>query len=126
LSNLDRNTKAQGLGGVVIIAALGIILIIGSSFPNALSISSLENRKQSVYTSSVGLVDGHNNAPASDGIHNPYSTSTSPLYSAPKFISNTGSKSTFNNILANPSSKVVMINFDDGHKSQTYFRCIWV
>jgi hypothetical protein len=119
LSNLDRNTKAQGLGGVVLIAALGIILIISSSFPNALSISSLENRKQSLYTSSVGLVDGNNNAPVSDGIHNQYPTLTSPLYSTSKFIP--GSKSTFDNILADRSNKVVMINFDDGHKSQLIY-----
>jgi peptidoglycan/xylan/chitin deacetylase (PgdA/CDA1 family) len=58
---------------------------------------------------------------ASDGIHNRYSTSTSPLYSTSKFSSNTGSKSTFDNILADPSSKVVMINFDDGYKSQLIY-----
>jgi Polysaccharide deacetylase len=86
----------------------------------------LENKDQlgqSVYTSSVGLVDGNSssNAPASDGIHNQYSISISPLYPTPKFISNTASKSTFDNILADRSNNVVMINFDDGHKSQLIY-----
>jgi len=116
--------NAQGLGRVILIVALAIIIISGSSFPNALSISSSENKDQSVYTRSVGLVDGSSNAPPSDGIHNQYSTSISPFYSTPKFISNTASKSTegkntFDNILA--SNKVVMINFDDGYKSQLIY-----
>ena len=86
----------------------------------------MENKDQlgqSVYTSSVGLVDGNSssNAPASDGIHNQYSISISPLYPTPKFISNTASKSTFDNILADRSNNVVMINFDDGHKSQLIY-----
>ena len=102
------------------VAALAIILIIVSPFPNALSISSFQNKGQSVYTSSVGLGDS-SNAATPNGIHHQYSISVSPLYSTPRFISNTGSKSTFDNILANRSNKVVMINFDDGHKSQMIY-----
>ncbi len=101
---------------VVLIAALAIILIIGSSFPNALSISSLKNKEQSAYTSSVGLI-----VVVMHQLQMVFITSIPhqpvPLYSTPKFISKTGSKSTFDNILADRSNKVVMINFDDGHES---------
>jgi hypothetical protein len=38
-------------------AALAIVLIFGSSFPNALSLSSLENNGKSYYASQAKLID---------------------------------------------------------------------
>jgi len=61
-------------------AALAIFLIFGSSFPNALSLSSLENKGKSYYASAARLID-----------------------------------------TVNRSNKVVMINFDDGRKSQLIY-----
>jgi hypothetical protein len=61
-------------------AALAIFLIFGSSFHNALSLSSLENKGKSYYASAVKLID-----------------------------------------TVNRSNKVVMINFDDGRKSQLIY-----
>jgi hypothetical protein len=66
------------LSGVVF-TALAIVLIFGNTFPNALSISSLENRTRLYYDSQVKLTD---------------------------------------NTVIDRSNKVVMINFDDGRKSQ--------
>jgi peptidoglycan/xylan/chitin deacetylase (PgdA/CDA1 family) len=66
------------LSGVAF-TALAIVLIFGNTFPNALSISSLENRTRLYYDSQVKLTD---------------------------------------NTVIDRSNKVVMINFDDGRKSQ--------
>ena len=63
-------------------AALAIVLIFGSSFPNALSLSSLENNGKSYYASQAKLID---------------------------------------NTFSDRSNKVVMINFDDGLKSQLIY-----
>jgi len=63
-------------------AALAIVLIFGSSFPNALSLSSFENKGKSYYPSQVKLID---------------------------------------NTINDRSNKVVMINFDDGLKSQLIY-----
>ncbi|HYV52343.1 MAG TPA: polysaccharide deacetylase family protein [Candidatus Eisenbacteria bacterium] len=69
------------LSGVVF-TGLAIVLISGNSFPNALSISSLESKARLDYVSSVKLID---------------------------------------NIVSDRSNKVVMINFDDGRKSQLIY-----
>ncbi|HXP52939.1 MAG TPA: polysaccharide deacetylase family protein, partial [Bacteroidia bacterium] len=61
-------------------AALAIFLIFGSFFPNALSLSYLENKGKSYYASAVTLIH-----------------------------------------TVNRSYKVVMINFDDGRKSQLIY-----
>jgi peptidoglycan/xylan/chitin deacetylase (PgdA/CDA1 family) len=66
--------------GVFFIVALAIFLIFGSSFPNALSLSSLGNKGKSYYASAVKVID-----------------------------------------TVNKSNKVVMINFDDGLKSQLIY-----
>ena len=63
-------------------AALAIFLIFGSSFHNALSLSSLENKGKSYYASQAKLID---------------------------------------NTFSDRSNKVVMINFDDGLKSQLIY-----
>jgi peptidoglycan/xylan/chitin deacetylase (PgdA/CDA1 family) len=63
-------------------AALAIVLIFGSSFHNALSLSSLENNGKSYYASQAKLID---------------------------------------NTFSDRSNKVVMINFDDGLKSQLIY-----
>jgi peptidoglycan/xylan/chitin deacetylase (PgdA/CDA1 family) len=65
--------------GVFFIVALAIFLIFGSSFPNALSLSSLGNKGKSYYASAE-VID-----------------------------------------TVNKSNKVVMINFDDGLKSQLIY-----
>jgi|SRR5215831_397165 len=73
LYNLMSTIKS--LSGVGFMAALAIVLIFGNSFPNALSMTSLENKTRLYYDSPVKLID-------------------------------------------NTVKKVVMINFDDGRKSQ--------
>ena len=70
------------LSEVAFMAALAVVLIFGNSFPNALSISSLESKAR--------LYDG------------------SPV----KLIDNT---------VSDRSTKLVMINFDDGRKSQLIY-----
>ncbi|MGC1932245.1 MAG: polysaccharide deacetylase family protein [Candidatus Nitrosopolaris sp.] len=113
----ERNTKAQ-----VFIAALAIIVIIGGAFSNARGIPSLHNKNDSVYTPLVGLRVGINNAPTSNGIHHQYFISARHLYSTPTFNSDLGSKKVADNIPPESSSnKVVMINFDDGRKSQLIY-----
>ena len=70
------------LSVVAFIVTLAVVLIFGNSFPNALSMPSLENKTRLYYDSPVKLVD-------------------------------------------NTVKKVVMINFDDGWKSQyTYAKPI--
>jgi len=56
LSNLDRNKKVQDHHGLIFIA-LAIVLIFGNSFPNALSISSFENKARLYYASPAKLDD---------------------------------------------------------------------
>ena len=53
-----------------------------------------------------------------NGIYHEDSIYTSALYSASKFNPNLSSKNVVGNTLANSPNKVVMINFDDGRKSQ--------
>src|SRR5215831_12999969 len=65
----------------VVFTGLTIVLISGNSFPNALSISSLESKARLDYASSVKLIDN----------------------------------------IVSDRSKVVMINFDDGRKSQLIY-----
>ena len=74
-------STSKWLSGVVF-TGLAIVLISGNSFPNALSISSLESKAGLDYVSSVKLID---------------------------------------NIVSDRSNKVVMINFDDGRKSQLIY-----
>jgi len=83
LSNLDKNKSAGFCCLIFVVVA--IILIIGSSFPNARSLL-LQNNDISTYTSLVP-----------------------------------GSKNVVGNTLDNSSNKVVMINFDDGRKSQVIY-----
>jgi peptidoglycan/xylan/chitin deacetylase (PgdA/CDA1 family) len=97
------------LCGVVFIAALAIILTIGGFFPNVLSISSMKNKGELSY------------APTSNGIHNRYFTSATHHYSGPRFNSNPGNKNSIGNTVSHSSNKVVMINFDDGRKSQLIY-----
>jgi peptidoglycan/xylan/chitin deacetylase (PgdA/CDA1 family) len=78
----------------------------------------LENKGQSYYTSPVRHTDGSSVASTSKDIHNHYFISANHLYSASRFNSNPGSKNVIGNTVSNSSNKVVMINFDDGHKSQ--------
>jgi peptidoglycan/xylan/chitin deacetylase (PgdA/CDA1 family) len=80
LSNIDRNKKVQSRH-VLIFIALATILIFDNSFPNALSISSFENKVILYYASQAKL----------------------------------------DNIFSDGSNKVVMINFDDGLKSQLIY-----
>jgi hypothetical protein len=47
------------LSGVAFMAALAIILIFGNSFPNALSIPSLENKARLNYASPAKLTDNN-------------------------------------------------------------------
>jgi len=75
-------STSKRLSGVVFTAGLAIVLIFGNSFPNALSLSSLENDVKSYYSSAVKLID---------------------------------------NTFSDRSNKVVMINFDDGLKSQLIY-----
>jgi peptidoglycan/xylan/chitin deacetylase (PgdA/CDA1 family) len=75
-------STSKRLSGVFFTAGLAIILIFGNSFPNALSLSSLESDVKSYYSSPVKLID---------------------------------------NTFSNRSNKVVMINFDDGLKSQLIY-----
>src|SRR5215469_2831075 len=77
----DLMSTSKRLSGVVF-TGLAIVLIPGNSFPNALSISSLESKAGLDYVSSVKLID---------------------------------------NIVSDRSNKVVMINFDDGRKSQLIY-----
>ena len=113
----ERNTKAQ-----VFIAALVFIVIIGSAFCNARGMRSLHNENESAYTPLVGLRVGINNAPTSNAIHHQHFISARHLYSTPTFNSDLGTKNVVDNIIPESSSnKVVMINFDDGHKSQLIY-----
>ena len=75
-------STSKRLSGVVFTAGLAIVLIFGNSFPNALSLSSLENKGKSYYGSAVKLID---------------------------------------NTFSDRSNKVVMINFDDGLKTQLIY-----
>ncbi|MFZ0222755.1 MAG: polysaccharide deacetylase family protein [Candidatus Nitrosopolaris sp.] len=75
----DLMSTSKRLSVFVFTAGLAIVLIFGSSFPNALSLSYL-NKGKSYYASPVKLID-----------------------------------------TVNRSSKVVMINFDDGRKSQLIY-----
>jgi peptidoglycan/xylan/chitin deacetylase (PgdA/CDA1 family) len=86
LSNLDKNKSAGFCCLIFVVVAM--ILIIGSSFPNARSLL-LQNKDKSTYTS---LVPGSKNVVGNGG-----------------------------NVVANSSNKVVMINFDDGRKSQVIY-----
>jgi hypothetical protein len=108
LSN-ERNTNTQGV--------LAILSIIGIPFANAQSISSLENGNHSPHIPSLGFRLGN-----SSTIHNQSYIFTSLLYSTPVLDSNPSSKRIAGNTLAKSSSdKVVMINFDDGYKSQVMY-----
>jgi peptidoglycan/xylan/chitin deacetylase (PgdA/CDA1 family) len=70
----------------------------------------------------VGLRVGINNAPTSNAIHHQHFISARHLYSTPTFNSDLGTKKVVDNILPESSSnKVVMINFDDGRKSQMIY-----
>jgi peptidoglycan/xylan/chitin deacetylase (PgdA/CDA1 family) len=73
-------SKSQS--GIIFTAGLAIVLISGNSFPNALSLSSLENKGNSYYSSPVKLID---------------------------------------NTFSTRSNKVVIINFDDGLKTQLIY-----
>ena len=75
----DLMATTKRLSGFVFTTGLAIVLIFGNSFPNALSLSSLENKGKSYNSSPVKLID---------------------------------------NTVSDRSNKVVMINFDDGLKSQ--------
>jgi peptidoglycan/xylan/chitin deacetylase (PgdA/CDA1 family) len=80
LLNLDRNKKVQG-HHVLILIAIATVLIFGNSFPNALGISSFENKARLYYASQEKLY----------------------------------------NTFSARSNKLVMINFDDGLKSQLIY-----
>ena len=103
------------------------MLISGTTLDAALNLSSPQNNHKSanipsieVKSSSINSSTGTSNPSA---IHN-QSTGTSAhstsIYPNQGNMSGVGSKS--NNTLANSSSnKVVMINFDDGYKSQLIY-----
>ena len=102
--------------------ALAFIVIIGGAFSNARGIPSLHNKNDSVYIPLVRLNVGINNSPTSTGIQHQYFISARHLYSTPTFNSDRGSKKVADNIPPESSSnKVVMINFDDGRKSQLIY-----
>jgi hypothetical protein len=71
-------STSKRLSGFLFTVGLAIVLIFGNSFPNALSLSSLQYKGKSYYSSPVKL----------------------------------------DNTVSDRSNKVVMINFDDGRKSQ--------
>ena len=75
-------STSKRLSVFVFTAGLAIVLIFGNSFPNALSLSSLENDVTSYYGSPIKLLD---------------------------------------NTVSDRSNKLVMINFDDGPKSQLIY-----
>jgi hypothetical protein len=125
LSTLERNKKAKSFFfcGIIFIA-VAIILIFGSSFPNTQAILSLQNNGQASYASIVALPSPHydsSKASTSNDIHNQYLISASHVYSVQTFNSSSGSKNIVGNTVSSSSSKVVMINFDDGRKSQLIY-----
>lgn len=123
MSNRERNTDTQGLCTIAFIAVLAIMLIISSSYATAAqSMSSSQDNSKSAHIPSVGLVTNSSNTPNSSAIHNQVSASTKPPYPTTTSNSNLGSKSVVGKILSNGSSnKVVIINFDDGYKSQLIY-----
>jgi hypothetical protein len=120
LSNLNRNKKVEGFYCITFIAVtIIIILFIGSFFANAQSIPSLQNKGQSAYASLAGLLlhlPDSSDARTLNGIYHQYSIYTNALYPASKFDPTLSSKNVVGNTRANSSTKVVMINFDDGRK----------
>jgi Polysaccharide deacetylase len=114
-SNLKKSTNFQTFCSISVVIAIVMMLIIGSSFPNmVLSKPSLQT------PSSSGGIPGsisRGSAPNLYGIHNQSSSAT------PAFSSQAASSILGGNISGGfgSSNKIVMINFDDGYKSQLIY-----
>jgi Polysaccharide deacetylase len=107
---------------VVFIVAIAIMLIIGSSFSNiALSKSSSHNKKtlSSHMPSNSGRTSTTSNRLSNLNGFNNQSSSGAPLYFAPPPSSSTSGINTTGDVTT--TNKVVMINFDDGWRSQLLY-----
>jgi Polysaccharide deacetylase len=125
LSILERNANFRTLFGIVVIT-IAIMLIIGtrSLTSMALSISSSQNNNKPsshVPLLSNGGIPGNSGIRASNlnGFHN-QSSSISHLYSAPP-PSSSSSGGNISNGITSSNNKLIMINFDDGWKTQMIF-----
>ena len=105
----QRNSDFLILYGVIINMGIGIIIIIGSSFANALSKSSSINGINSPQNSAG--IGNLGSLPPSNSVSNltHFNNQSSVLPSGPARSNSTSVSS---------NNKVVMINFDDGYKSQ--------
>ena len=114
LSNLEGNSDTRTLCVIVVTVTVEIVLIFGPYLANpSIGVTSLP---------SVGLRTNSIVSSNSSAVHNQSSASASPLHSTPTLNLNPSGKYVVGNILANSSpNKVVMINFDDGYKSQLIY-----
>ena len=115
LSNLKESPYFQTFCSMSVVITIVMMLVIGNSFPNmALS------RSLSQTPSSSGGIPGSSSrasAPNINGIHN-QSSSATPVYSSQAASSILGGNISGG---VGSSSKIVMINFDDGYKSQLIY-----
>jgi hypothetical protein len=110
------------LFGIVVVVAIAILLIIGSSFSNtALSKSSSHNKNKpsSHIPSNSDRAFSTSNRLSNSNVFNNQSSSGAPLYFAPPPSSPTSGLNTTGHVTT--TNKVVMINFDDGWRSQLLY-----
>jgi hypothetical protein len=105
----------RGKCSISLIITAAIMLIIGGSFPNI----ALRKYSSQIPSSSREIPGSSGNGSASNlnGIHN-QSSSAIPVYSSQAASSTLGAN--FSRSIGS-SNKVVMINFDDGYKSQLIY-----
>ena len=125
MSNLEKLVSTI-LSVIFVTAILAITLIFSASLDAASNLSSPQNNYKSANIPSVGVktssISSSNDTSNPGDIHN-QSTATS-AHSISIFNPSQGNKSNVdgNNTPANSSSnKIVMINFDDGYKSQLIY-----
>jgi hypothetical protein len=118
LSNLQSNNNFQTLFGILTIISIMTILIIGNPFLNmALSKSSSHHKNKSpshLPSSSNAATSTSASGVSNLGVNPNQSSSPSPLYAAPPAPQPSSN-------ITGGNTKVVMIGFDDSHKSQIVY-----
>ena len=110
LSNLEESPYFQTFCSMSVVITIVMMLVIGNSFPNMALSTSLSQTP-----SSSGGIPGSSSrasAPNINGIHTQFS-SAKPVYSSQAASSFLGGNISGR---VGSSSKIVMINFDDGYK----------
>lgn len=114
LSNLKESPYFQTFCSMSVVITIVMTLVIGNSFPN-MALSSLSQTPSS--SGGIPASSSRASAPNINGIHN-QSSSATPVYSSQAASSILGGNISGR---VGSSSKIVMINFDDGYKSQLIY-----